>query len=467
MEAGVSLSLPREGVHGSLISIPFAREHVSICEKNYSGGFNLPDNERLLVLFHKTFLLRARVDLGGALAWFHMWSDEAVGSTHSSDLLVSTLSDLNSSRSKDKGLPESSIIDRGVTDLFQVQFLQVRSDGSNMLVVITMDGSRFCGDWTTSGQPYLKGGSPYVFKKGVAYVGISPGQHGALYTYFKGFHALNGESSSSAGVVAGSAGFDSVSPIITDVFGSVSLGFTQTYTFPFRSDYECLYWETSVFDEKGIGVSGLGFRWIYEWVGRPDFILRSWFKDLDFHSIPTPLPPTKWSMDMMLSSNACEYHILVFVIPKFWVSDLALHAVPTLFIGGWVQESHEGILMAGLRAIRCGFSGAGTEKVESRVKSRVVGLVPTGFNELWIGLFSAKVERFSDAVHACGQERQSSDRIRSRRSRPCGFQPHRCSSFPSRCCWCLYWKRWTMWTLRGLMVQIIFRIMVNWLIGHV
>ena len=276
---------------------------------------------------------------------------------------------MDSSRSKDKGLPESSIIDRGVTDLFQVQFLQVRSDGSNMLVVITMDGSRFCGDWTTSGQPYLKGGSPYVFKKGVAYVGISHGQHGALYTYFKGFHALNGESSSSAGVVAGSAGFGSVSPIITDVFGSVSLGFTQTYTFPFRSDYKCLYWETSVFDEKGIGVSGLGFRWNYEWVGRPDFILQSWFKDLDSHSIPTPLPPTKWSMDLMLSSNAGGYHILVFVIPKFWVSDLALHSVQSPFIGGWVQESHEGILTAGLRAIRCVFSGAGTEKVESRVKS--------------------------------------------------------------------------------------------------
>ena len=133
MGVGVSLSLPREGVHGSLISVPFAREHVSICEKNYSGGFNLQDNERLLVLFHKTFLLRAMVDLGGALAWFHMWSDEAVGSTHSSDLLVSALSDLDPSRSKDKGRPKSSIIDRGVTDLVQVQFLQVRSNGSNML----------------------------------------------------------------------------------------------------------------------------------------------------------------------------------------------------------------------------------------------------------------------------------------------------------------------------------------------
>ena len=125
MGAGVSLSLPQEGVHGacifssffSLISVPFAREHVAFCEKIYSGGFNLPDNERLIVLFHKTFLLRAKVDLGRALAWFHMWSDEAVGSTHSSDLLVSALSDLDQSRSKDEGLLKSSVIDRGVMNL--------------------------------------------------------------------------------------------------------------------------------------------------------------------------------------------------------------------------------------------------------------------------------------------------------------------------------------------------------------
>ena len=53
MGAGVSLSLPREGVHGasifssilSLISVPFAREHVSIRERNFSGGFNQRDNE--------------------------------------------------------------------------------------------------------------------------------------------------------------------------------------------------------------------------------------------------------------------------------------------------------------------------------------------------------------------------------------------------------------------------------------
>ena len=72
MGAGVSLSLPRKGVLGanvfssffSLISIPFTRELVSICEGKFSGDFNLPDNEKLLVLFHITFLLRARVDLG-------------------------------------------------------------------------------------------------------------------------------------------------------------------------------------------------------------------------------------------------------------------------------------------------------------------------------------------------------------------------------------------------------------------
>ena len=56
-----------------------------------------------------------------------------MGSTHSSVLLVSALSDLDLSQSKDEGLSESSIIDRGVTDLVQVQFLKVRSDGSNML----------------------------------------------------------------------------------------------------------------------------------------------------------------------------------------------------------------------------------------------------------------------------------------------------------------------------------------------
>ena len=93
-----------------MISVPFAREHVSICEKFFSGGFNLPDNERLLVLFHKIFLVRARVDLGGALAWLLMWPDVAVGSTHSSDLLVSSLSNLDPSRSKEEGLPEYSII---------------------------------------------------------------------------------------------------------------------------------------------------------------------------------------------------------------------------------------------------------------------------------------------------------------------------------------------------------------------
>ena len=57
-----------------------------------------------------------RVEIG-ALAWLHMWSDEAMGYTHSSDLQVSALSDLDPSRSKDEGLPESSIIGRGDTDM--------------------------------------------------------------------------------------------------------------------------------------------------------------------------------------------------------------------------------------------------------------------------------------------------------------------------------------------------------------
>ena len=57
------------------------------------------------------------MDLGGALVWIHMWSDEVVGSTHSSDLLVSTLSDLDPNRSKDEGLQESFFIGRGDADL--------------------------------------------------------------------------------------------------------------------------------------------------------------------------------------------------------------------------------------------------------------------------------------------------------------------------------------------------------------
>ena len=53
MGEGVSLSLPREGApaaillpaFSSLISVPFTREHVSLCERNFSGGLNLPDNQ--------------------------------------------------------------------------------------------------------------------------------------------------------------------------------------------------------------------------------------------------------------------------------------------------------------------------------------------------------------------------------------------------------------------------------------
>ena len=50
MGEGVSLSLPREGVPGvilllafsSWIFVPFTREHISLCERNFSGGLNLP-----------------------------------------------------------------------------------------------------------------------------------------------------------------------------------------------------------------------------------------------------------------------------------------------------------------------------------------------------------------------------------------------------------------------------------------
>ena len=106
------------------------------------------------------------------------------------------------------------------------------------------------------------------------------GQHGAIYTYYKGFQAPNGESSGTAGVVAGPAGFGSIYPIIADDFGSVSMGVTQSNTFPFRSDYGCFDWETSGYDEKWIGVSGLRIRWIYVWVGRLRTVLLS---------VPTPL----------------------------------------------------------------------------------------------------------------------------------------------------------------------------------
>ena len=43
-----------------------------------------------------------------------------------------------------------------------------------------MVGSRFRRGWTTSGWPYQKGGSPYVYRKDDAYVCIRSGQHGAV-----------------------------------------------------------------------------------------------------------------------------------------------------------------------------------------------------------------------------------------------------------------------------------------------
>ena len=61
-----------------------------------------------------------------------------------------------------------------------------------------------------------------------------------------------------------------------------------------------------------------------------------------------------------------------------------------------MQESHEGIVLDGLRAFKSLFKGAGTGKDESRVKCRVVVLVPTGFDEVRIGLFSSK----EDVVNA-------------------------------------------------------------------
>ena len=53
----------------------------------------------------------------GALTWFQMFSDEAEGSTHSSDLLLSALSVLDPIRSNDERLPESSIIGCGDAEL--------------------------------------------------------------------------------------------------------------------------------------------------------------------------------------------------------------------------------------------------------------------------------------------------------------------------------------------------------------
>ena len=136
-----------------------------------------------------------------------------------------------------------------------------------------------------------------------------------------------------------------------------SLSSTQSFSFLFRSELEghvqhgYLKLEPSVFDEKWIGVSGLRFRWIYEWVGRP--FLRSCFKELDVHSIPTPLPlQTMWSMDMLLSLDAGRFYLPVFAIPKLWVSDLVLQSVPTPFIGGQVQESFECLLPPGIRTSR-------------------------------------------------------------------------------------------------------------------
>ena len=61
MGEGVSLSLPREGVLGaillpafsSLISVPFTRVHVSLCERNFYGGFLVVNHLVVSVLFSR------------------------------------------------------------------------------------------------------------------------------------------------------------------------------------------------------------------------------------------------------------------------------------------------------------------------------------------------------------------------------------------------------------------------------
>ena len=115
------------------------------------------------------------------------------------------------------------------------------------------------------------------------------GQHGAKYAFAgsdfslhsKGFNRTpNGDSSSTTDADAGSAGSGSASPIIADDFGSFSLGFTQPYSFLFRSElggqaqHGNFKLGPSVFDEKWIGACSLRIRWIYEWVGWPVFVLR-------------------------------------------------------------------------------------------------------------------------------------------------------------------------------------------------
>ena len=103
METGVSLSLPREGVHGasifssfvSLIFVPFARELVSICDRKFSGGFNLSDHV-----------------FSGA------WSDKVGDSTHSANQLEILLSDIDQSKAVGEGRPLSSFLDLGFVEKY-------------------------------------------------------------------------------------------------------------------------------------------------------------------------------------------------------------------------------------------------------------------------------------------------------------------------------------------------------------
>ena len=114
-----------------------------------------------------------------------------------------------------------------------------------------------------------KGGSPYVFQKGDAYVGIPSGKHGAVYSFPKGFNRVsNGDNTSTTNdlAVAGSAVSGSSFPIIAEAFASVSLGFAPWYSVPVRTElgglahHGCLDLELAVLDEVRIGF----FRQIFQ-----------------------------------------------------------------------------------------------------------------------------------------------------------------------------------------------------------
>ena len=70
--------------------------------------------------------------------WCQVWSDEAVGTTQSSDLQVSALSDSDPSRSSDGGLPESPIIGREDAELV----FQLSSE--DLMVLLSTGSSTLC-----------------------------------------------------------------------------------------------------------------------------------------------------------------------------------------------------------------------------------------------------------------------------------------------------------------------------------